>query len=425
MSKKNYYDPVIYMSTSDNPYTMGASITLKEAIDGSLLHKSVEELRTRYPYFYIRPKYEDNDLVVEHNPLPIVIRNSWEPIKLFSKEANYHFMSIKYEGNRLAIEAVHSISDGAGFLPYIKSLLFCYLTHKTGEKFEPDGFRLPNTTIKDAEISNPFNDNVIDAVQIDKPLNIEMVDFYKLRENISEEKNNWYSFYLELPENEFIKFCKENGGTPNIAFSTFLAKAIRNVNPHTNKNITVSVALDCKSIMGNTENYRSFPYIALLNFSKEAEHTNLKDIFKNAKEQLSFQASPKSISYYLKMLKTGFEQMKPLPLQNKISLTQQSVNKQISTVAVSYAKNGSFGPLDSYIQEIYYLAEPHVIDLICEVACINQSFFLSFIQNFSSETIFQAFLKELESVGISYKIKSKELYRPSGVRYDGIDNVKL
>ena len=93
----------------------------------------------------------------------------------------------------------------------------------------------------------------------------------------------------------------------------------------------------------------------------------------------------------------------------------------MATFAVSYANNRSFGPLDKYIKEVYILAEPNVIDVMCEVGCINQSFFLAFFQNFSSEALFEAFLKEFEKIGIPYEIKRKEPYRTCGAQYDGIE----
>ena len=153
---KNFYDPIIYKSTSYIPFVAGPSVVLTEPIDGKLLSEAIEELRSRFPYFYVRVKVEDNDLVFEPNPLPVVVRNSWEPINLYSKEANYHFMTFKYEGNRFMAEVAHSVTDGAGFLPYLKSLLYCYITKKTGVKINPEGFRLPGEKISASEVGNPF-----------------------------------------------------------------------------------------------------------------------------------------------------------------------------------------------------------------------------------------------------------------------------
>ena len=59
---KEFYEPMIYMSTTEHPNTMGALVVLKEEIDGDILRDVVEELRVRFPYFYIKVVARDNDL---------------------------------------------------------------------------------------------------------------------------------------------------------------------------------------------------------------------------------------------------------------------------------------------------------------------------------------------------------------------------
>ena len=109
--KREYYDPPLVMCTSKHSNTMGAIVVLTEPVDGELLKEAVEKVRSRFPYFYVRAAVEGNDLVPVPNSLPVTVRNTWAPIKLNSEEANYHFMAVKYEGNRLAVEMCHSLSD--------------------------------------------------------------------------------------------------------------------------------------------------------------------------------------------------------------------------------------------------------------------------------------------------------------------------
>ena len=99
--------------------TMGITATLTDSINGNLLQEVVEALRERFPYFYVRPKVEDNDIIVIPNPLPATVRNTWEPIRLASKDANYHLIAFKYQGKRLALEMNHTLSDGAGDAPIL------------------------------------------------------------------------------------------------------------------------------------------------------------------------------------------------------------------------------------------------------------------------------------------------------------------
>ena len=48
-----FYEPMLYLSTPEHPNTMGVLAILTEAVDGELLRDAVEELRTRFPYFYV------------------------------------------------------------------------------------------------------------------------------------------------------------------------------------------------------------------------------------------------------------------------------------------------------------------------------------------------------------------------------------
>ena len=61
----------------------------KEPIDGDILRGGVEELRVRFPYFYIKAVLRGNDIYPEPNPFPMTVRNTWAPINLHSAESNY------------------------------------------------------------------------------------------------------------------------------------------------------------------------------------------------------------------------------------------------------------------------------------------------------------------------------------------------
>ena len=78
------------------------------------------------------------------------------------------------------------------------------------------------------------------------------------------------------------------------------------------------------------------------------------------------------------------------------------------SIAMSYANSRSFGPLDPYIEEVYVVSTPGVTDILCEIACINQHFFLMVAQTFSSEKYMDAFLAELADVGITCEVMHKE-----------------
>lgn len=421
--KTAYYEPTICMCTPENPNTMGVCVTLTEPVDGALLEAAVERLRERFPYFYVRVKLDGNNLYTVPNPLPVTVRNTWAPILLNSEEANYHMLAFKYEGERLCAEVCHSITDGAGFLPYFKSVLYCYLSAATGQCFDPTGFRLPGQAIPEAETGDPFAHLDLDAAEEPFYQKPPVTDFYRLA--ITPADDGGKIFYLRLPEAEVMRYCKENDGSPNVLVSVLLARAIRRMDPDSDKTVSAVVAMDHKAQLGSRENYRMFVDTAIVDMPKAQADYDIMKACTKARGQLMLQAQPENSLYTLKTRKLGYEKMEQLPLQMCVDLVKKAIGQARGTVSVSYADSRSFGPLDPYIRELYLLSEPSVTDIMCEVACINHSFFLALFNACSQDAFLRAFIDELDATGIPCEVMRTEPYHLCGVRYDGLEGVKL
>ena len=413
----HYYDPILCTCSPENPMTMGVTAVLTEDIDGELLKEAALELRERFAYFYVRAKIEDNDIVVVPNPLPMTVRNTWAPIELASKEANYHLAAIKYEGNRICLEMNHALSDGAGVSPFFKSLLFVYLSKKTGVSFPAQGFRLPGSEAPISETGDPFAAVDIDSVQGPFYQKKPTADFYRLPSRNGEAD---HIYYLKMPVSAVMKYCKENDGSPNVLMAVLIARAIRRVDPQSEKTVTVSVAIDHKSMLGNSENYRMFANAYELDFPKERQLDDIMKLCTMTRGQLMLQAQPENSAWYIKTRKMGFEKMKAMPLQMKLDILPKAASASRWTASVSYVNSRSFGPLDPYIKELYNLAEVRSIDVVCEIACINNSFFVALAQCNSSREFFEAPLCELEQAGVPFQIMRDEEYHLCGLRYEDL-----
>ena len=125
-------------------------------------------------------------------------------------------------------------------LPYMKSAMFLYLSRKTGEAFDPAGFRLPGDEIPESETGNPFPDLGIDGVEEPMYQKQTTADFYRLNKTGSTDPQ---IFYLKLPEAQVMKYCRDNDGSPNVFCSVMLAKAARHSDPESDKTISVLFVL--------------------------------------------------------------------------------------------------------------------------------------------------------------------------------------
>ena len=410
---KEFYEPMLYLSTPDHPNTMGALVVLKEPVDGDILRDVVEELRVRFPYYYIKVAAKGNDLFPAPNPLPMTVRNSWEAINLNSEESNLHLAAWKYEGKRLAFEISHSLTDGAGMLPYIKSALYLYLSRKTGQVFDPEGFRLPGEDIPESETGNPFAGLDIDTAEAPLYSKATTADFYRLDTGIDKDPR---ITYIKLSEAQLMQYCRDFDGSPNVFFSVMFARAARRYDPVGEKTISIAVAIDHKAMLGNHDNYRMFANVVELDFPRSRPLDDLMKACTIARGQIMLQAQPENSLWAMKQRKALYARMDQLPLDMKLGIIAKSAGNARWSISVSYANSRSFGPLDPYIDEFYVLSETGVSDIMCEIACINHSFFLAIGQNFSSDEYIKAFLDELASVGISCEVMGKEPLRLCGLQ---------
>ena len=394
-----FYEPLLDFSMPEYQSIMGVILSLGDPVDGKILRCVVEEMRERFPYFYVKAANRGDDLVTVPNDLPMTVRNTWEPIRLHSEASNYHLAAWKYEGRRLAFEIHHALTDGSGVLPYIKSIMYLYLSRITGQTFDPAGFCLPGDVIPVSETGNPFNEPDIDNVETPLYQKKPIPDFFRLTDTADNDKT---VFYVKLSESQIMQYCRDYDGSPNVIVSVLLAKAARRWDPGCKKTVTVSVCVDHKAMLGNHNNYRMFTGEAILDFPMERDMSDLAKVCTIARGQLMLQAQPENSLWEIKQMK----RMLPPP---SLDIAQASI-------CVSYINSRNFGPLDPYIEEMYVVTSlSKITDILCEITCVNHHFFLAFMQPYSSGEYFRCFLAELDATGISYEVLRSEPLRLCGI----------
>jgi hypothetical protein len=277
--------------------------------------------------------------------------------------------------------------------------MFLYLSKVTGQTFDPAGFRLPGDVIPESETGNPFREADIDHTKAPLYQKKPIPDFFRLTDTAEPDK---MVFYVKLSEAQIMQYCRDYDGSPNVIVSVLLAKAARRRDPECEKTVTVSVCINRKAMLGNYNNYRMSVGEAILDFPKERELKDLTKACTIARGQLMLQAQPENMLWEIQQMKRKLPPPSP-------DLAQASI-------CVSYINSRSFGPLDPYIEEQYVVTSlSKITDILCEITCINHSFFLAFMQPFSSEKYFRCFLDELDAAGISYEVLGSEPLRMCGI----------
>lgn len=409
---KEFYEPMLYLSTPAHPNTMSVVAELKEPIDGNILNSVVEALRVRFPYFYVKAVARDNDVYPVPNPLPMTVRNSWEPINFNSQESNYHLAAWKYDGTRLAVEISHSLTDGAGILPYVKSALYLYLCRKTGLELDPAGIHLPGEEIPASETGNPFAGMDIDGAEEPMYTKKPIEDFYRVKREGDPQPQ---IHCIKMAESQLIRYCRDFDGSPNAMIAVLLARAARKYDLDSEKTVSVSIAIDHKAMLGARENYRLFANVIELDFPKSRSLDDLMQSCTVARGQMMLQAQPENSLWAMKNRKLTNAKLGQLPLDMKLGVIAKSAGNTRWTFSVSYVNSRSLGAIDPYLDAVYVIAEPGVFDIGCEIFCNDHNFFLTIMQSFSADRFVELFLDELSSVGIDYDVLHKEPLRLCGI----------
>ena len=367
------------------------TIHLKSQVNGNTLRSAVDELRIRFPYFYIKAVRKGNQIITKPNDLPMIVRNTWKPITLNSKDSNYHLTTWKYEGSRLAFEVPHSLTDGAGVMPYIASVMYLYLSKETRIAFNPAGFRLPGSAIPKSETEDPFANIRAENASNDESAYPDS-DFFRLDEEMKAD-NRKTAFYLKLSESQIMNYCKKHNGTPNVFVSVMLARAARRLAPDSRKMVTVFVAADCKAIFKIHDNYKSYVGNLTLSFPANRDLRDTTNAFTAARILLKKQAEPKNVLRELKNMKSaGIPSDTPL-----------------GSFTVSYPNTRGFRELSDHIEELYLTTSlSKITDILCEITCVGGCFFMAFLQSSSSRRFLDCFLEELKSENISCEVLHEE-----------------
>ena len=394
-----FYEPILNLSDPEHHSTMGVILSLRDPVNGEVLRSVVEKLRARFPYFYVKASCKGDEPVTVPNDLPMTVRNTWEPVRFNTEATNFHLAAWKYEDCRLAFEIPHSLTDGAGILPYVKSAMYLYLSETSGRTFDPAGFRLPGDVIPESETGNPFAHLDITGTEVPLYRKKPIPDFFRLTDGTDRNKR---VFCLKFHESQIMQYCREFDSTPNVFVSVMLAKAARRWDPGSDKTVTVSVCVDHKAMLGNHDNYRCFAGEAVLDFPKSRDLDNITKACTLARGQLMLQAQPENSIWAVGQMKRRLPPPSP-------DLAQESI-------CVSYPNSRSFGPLDPWIEELYIMTSlSKITDILCIITCVNHSFFFALLQPFSSDGYFRCLLEELASAGIDYEVLRGEPPRMSGI----------
>ncbi len=403
--KAKYYDPLFYISSEKMPFTIRIDVGLKEGISEKSLKYAVGKAMKRYPYFAISIVERDGEYLTEPNDKPVVVYKGPAVYPLGSEKVNNHLVALSYFEKTISFYISHVITDGGGFVPFIKTLLYYYLNDRYEITLDFDGINLSDDNLFDDELINPYPEEKMKSTE--PFFKKELPDFFRLRDGGYVSDRNATVYRLKLNEKEVMKFNYDNDSSPCSLISVLMTKAIWNVHSEETKDVISAVSFNLRPGLGNKHSYRMLCNAILLDYPNKMRDMNVTNMCTLSRGMTMLQSQPENVIYLAAQQKKRVEKLLAVPdIQEKKRLGGEMALKDSTenTFSVSYVGRISFGSIEPYIDYMYNLTDGSTYEtLFIEVAAINGTFHVCFIQGFSSDIYYKSFLEQLKLCGLSYE----------------------
>lgn len=402
-STANNKDTKVYRITCELYENVDHSI-LQEALDLTLevfpLYKSI--LRRGAFWYYFEISNLSPTVNVENTPLcsPIYI-----------KDKRTLLFRVSYYNKRINLETFHALSDGAGAVWFIETLIFHYLVLKHKDTFNGD---IPEINYK-ASISQKMDDSF-------------WKNYHRQNKTILKKRNRRTNAYrikgtrldenrMKLIEgsmsvNEVLKIAHEYNTTLTIFLTSLFFYSIYKDMPVDKQNypIILSVPINLRQYY-DSETARNFFSTMNVSYNFEKNSYKLEDIIKNVdnifRRNLTKEEIDLKLMKYISLENNSFARMIPLPLKDIVLKIADKINDRKVTTSIS-----NIGRIDAP-QEIKRYIRSFSVSVSARspkitLCSFEDNLVISFTSPFRETDIQRTFFQFLSNKGLEVEISSNE-----------------
>lgn len=222
-------------------------IRLTKRVWGSFLNSALALSLKRYPYLNTKLVELDGDFYIVKNEMGLTAKKTQKLAKLGDISCGYHLIDVTYYDKTIYVSFHHALCDGKGIKPFVESLIYYYCQMRYKSKARADGIRLADSPLLPYETTEPnLGGYTYDETKPDVPVSR---DAYAILENVLDEHETDYRYYVEIPAASYMKVCKENGATPVVLTSLLVSSGMAKLYPDFDKPINANIAVDIRDAL--------------------------------------------------------------------------------------------------------------------------------------------------------------------------------
>ena len=406
MEKLKSAIPYYYGASKEASNNIRAVIEMQDEIDGEMLAKAVKLSMPRYPYFCVRVASNDRELFLEENKEDVVVAHTNEPITLGGMEANGHLLAFSWWENKIYLDCFHGLADGAGYSPFMNTVIYYYCRERYDSNLNAEGIRLAGEPIPEGEIKDPYPDAVDDSIKpvgryVRKPA-------FDLRTAGLCTPGNPFWYEVQIPEDAFMKYNRSNDASPAVMISVLMARAVEELHKDADKPIVCSMAMNIRKTLHAMSAHHSLVTQLFLEYKEAMKHMDIREQATCFRGMIMVQGQDENVWQSVKGNLKINERINALSdVKSKRLMMQQIVASCVGldTFKVSYVGKNNLGAAEKYVKGMHVILDMNSNNLMIEASAVHGWFHLTFQQNWAEDVYVKAFLRQLDKEGIAYKTK--------------------
>jgi hypothetical protein len=406
-------NPLLYGANERFCSAFRLAVNTRFEVDAAILEAAVAKAVKRYPYFSVRPAREGENLILQSNPLPIPVFADDRAVTLGTEESNNHLLTFGCSGNTVFLDASHYIADGMGITPFLKTVLYLYVSEVYGDEgIELDEIQMPEDTPCEGEYAYPFSIAPVEVDEFAIPRTAPK-DVYKLDPDAF-DNGGLYSYYLRIPQKAMMSKAHPADGSPISFLTVMIYRALCALDQNIELPVVSHVQHQYRAAVNAPLSHDSLVCYVPVTFSERAKGKSIErqntvvrgQVILGSERDADLAAVNRLISAFPSESASFAEKHKAMA-----EYAAQSINGK--TFGISYVGKLDWSGLERYIDEVYaYIGEKHTSDmLLVEVMAVGDDFSISFMQSGKGERYLRSFIDRMSECDIPVSVVGEGRYK--------------
>ena len=410
---------LIYAAGPDMTGTIRTGITMTEPVVPQILEHGIRKASERFPYFSVRLVRYGSEYRMEPNDRPFVISPDGRAVTLGMEESNDHLFAFAYEGCRLYADTSHFITDGNGKFPFLKTILYYYLTERyPDEVFDTRTIALSGSEVPDAEADDaPYPAEMLAEAPLDGIPRPESVFLLRDQVNGYAHMDDWTSFVLRINQKDLMAFASSLDGSPATFIASLMYQSIIQCHPENRLPLVCGMQHQFRKALGKPFSHLCHVNVVPIIYPDRLKKWGIERLNTAARGQLILGADDQNDILTVNAHIRNEKMIRDMSLSRKHDYMRKVVLDGIgtNTFEVSYTGRVPWSGLDKYITNVVpYFDLTLSGGISIEIFSVGDVFSVNIMQRNGDRQYVDCFTALLEEAGVAYVAEEPEHFQLSG-----------